>query len=87
MTRNFCSNPVDRHNTSNDERNQSDSEDNMDDEVQSPQNINAQPAEVHNIEMINFSFLKSREKIDQIAKQHLQIEIHQYLELKIMTEK
>jgi len=36
---------VDRHNTSNDERNQSDSEDAMDDEAQSPQN-NAQPIEV-----------------------------------------
>jgi len=46
LTKNFCSNPVDRHNTSNDERNQSDSEDNMDDEVQSPQNINVQPVEV-----------------------------------------
>jgi hypothetical protein len=42
------SNPVDRHNTSNDERNQSDSEDAIDDEVQSPQNNNAQPIEGDN---------------------------------------
>ena len=37
---------MDRHNTSNDERNNSDSDDGMDDEQQSPQNNAPEPVEV-----------------------------------------
>ena len=71
----ICSNPVDRHNTSNDERNQSDSEDALDDEVQSPQN-NAQPVEVV-FGIVKRLMMKCREEIGQIVKQHSQIETHQ----------